>query len=182
MNPVTGMTADVSVRPARPDDAQGVAEVQVETWQTCYAPRLPPGALDQLHVETVEAGWRAAVVEPPSTAHQLLVAIAAGRVCGYVAFGPAEDGDAGPGDAELLALLVTPADQRLGHGSRLLAAAVDLLTEHGFAEVRTWTFDGDAPLHTFLSSAGWAPDGATRVLDMGEPVSQQRWHTRLQDA
>jgi hypothetical protein len=42
-----------------------------------------------------------------------------------------------------------------------------------------WTFDGDGPMHDFLGAAGWAPDGATRILVMGDDVGQQRWHTEL---
>jgi GNAT superfamily N-acetyltransferase len=174
-------TPDVSVRRATPVDTPAVARVQVDTWRACYAPRLPPGALDALEVTAVEAGWRAAVVAPPTAAHQLLVALAGGRLVGYAAFGPSEDGDASAADGELLALTVSPPEQRLGHGSRLLSAAIDAMRGAGVEVVRMWTFDGDTPLHAFLGAAGWAPDGATRVLDMGEPVGQQRWHTRLRD-
>ena len=173
--------ADVSVRPARLTDTAAVAEVQVDAWRTCYAPHLPPGALDALDATLVEAGWRAAVSTPPTPAHRLLVEIADGHLVGYVALGPAEDEDASIRDGEIYALTVAPASQRMGHGSRLLAAAADLLAETQHHLVRMWTFDGDDPLHDFLSGAGWAADGATRVLDMGEDVGQQRWHTLLRD-
>jgi GNAT superfamily N-acetyltransferase len=179
---VAAPAADVSVRPARAEDTLAVAEVQVETWRECYAPHLPPGALDDLDVPLVEAGWRAAVTSPPSPRHRLLVALSDGRVSGYAAAGPAEDGDATAADGEIYALTVAPAEQRLGHGSRLLTAAADLLAQTGFGAIRMWTFDGDAPMHTFLAAAGWGPDGATRVLVMGEDVGQQRWHTQLAEA
>ena len=174
-------TADASVRPARTGDADAVAAAQVHTWLTCYAPRLPAGALDALDVTLVEAGWRAAISSPPSAAHRLLVALSAGAVVGYLAVGPGEDEDAGPDGGEVLALTVIPAEQRMGHGSRLLAAGVQTLVEAGFTVARLWTFDGDAPMHTFLAAAGWEPDGSRRELDMGEAVGQQRWHTRLPD-
>jgi GNAT superfamily N-acetyltransferase len=176
---VAGPTADVTVRPAREGDSVAVTRIQVHTWLTCYAPHLPPGALDALDATLVEAGWRAAISSPPSPAHRLLVSLSAGTIVGYLAVGPAEDEDAAPVDAELLALTVEPAEQRMGHGSRLLAAAVSTLVDAGYRLARTWTFDGDAPLHTFLSAAGWEPDGAHRELDMGEAVGQQRWHTLL---
>ncbi len=178
---MTASAADVSVRPARVDESLAVAEVQVETWRECYAPHLPSGALDALEVPLVEAGWRAAIAAPPSPRHRLLVALSGGRVSGYVALGPAEDGDATAADGEIYALTVAPAEQRLGHGSRLVTAAADLLAQTGFGAIRMWTFDGDAPTHTFLAAAGWAPDGATRVLVMGEDVGQQRWHTLLSE-
>jgi GNAT superfamily N-acetyltransferase len=156
-----------------------VAEAQVHTWLTCYAPRLPAGALDALDVTLVEAGWRAAISSPPSPAHRLLVALSAGTIVGYLAVGPGEDEDAGPTDGEVLALTVVPAEQRMGHGSRLLAAGVQLLSGAGFTVAGMWTFDGDSPMHTLLSAAGWEPDGSRRELDMGELVGQQRWHALL---
>ncbi len=173
------VAADASVRPARAGDAAAVAEIQVHTWHTCYAPHLPPGALDALDVTLVEAGWRAAISSAPSPAHRLLVALSDGEIVGYLAVGPGEDEDAAASDGEVLALTVIPAEQRRGHGSRLLAAGVQTLIDAGLTFARSWTFDGDSPLHTFLAAAGWEPDGARRELDMGEPVGQQRWHTRL---
>lgn len=173
------VAADVSVRPARAGDSGAVAEAQVHTWHTCYAPQLPAGALDALDVTLVEAGWRAAISSPPSPAHRLLVALSAGVIVGYLAVGPGEDEDATSADGEVLALTVVPAEQRLGHGSRLLAAGVQTLSGAGFTAARMWSFDDDAPLHTFLSAAGWEPDGARRELDMGAAVGQQRWHTLL---
>jgi ribosomal protein S18 acetylase RimI-like enzyme len=176
------MAADVSVRPARPGDSLAIAEAQVHTWHTCYAPHLPAGAFDSLDVTLVEAGWRAAISSPPSPAHRLLVALSGGEIVGYLAVGPAEDEDATSVDGEVLTITVVPAEQRMGHGSRLLAAGVQTLVDAGFRVARLWTFDGDAPLHTFLSAAGWEPDGARRELDMGEAVGQQRWHTLLPEA
>ena len=40
------VVADVSVRPARVEDAPEIARVQVETWRTAYADLLPETVLD----------------------------------------------------------------------------------------------------------------------------------------
>ena len=50
--------ADVSVRPARPQDAERIARVQLETWRAAYAEVLPPEALalpDDVPLITVDA-------------------------------------------------------------------------------------------------------------------------------
>jgi GNAT superfamily N-acetyltransferase len=83
--------------------------------------------------------------------------------------------------AELITLLVDPLHARAGHGSRLLAATADLLREDGFTTLTSWVFEGDEVTRTFLGSAGWAPDGTARTLDMGEPVRQIRLHTDISD-
>src|SRR5665647_487653 len=92
---------------------------------------------------------------------------------------------AAPADAaavaavELLLLLVDPDSRDRGHGSRLLAAAVDHLRTDGFATAYTWVVAADARSRRFLAAAGWAVDGAARELDMGQPVREVRLHTDL---
>jgi GNAT superfamily N-acetyltransferase len=169
----------VSVRAARASDAAGVAEVQVETWRAGYAPILPPGALAAVEAADAEGRWRQAVAAPPSPAYTLLVALEEGRVVGFAAVGPGADEDAGRDGGEIFELLVRSGAQRTGHGSRLLAAAVEHLLEHGFQRAATWLFEADEPAFRFFTSAGWATDGSRRTLDMGEPVDQIRLHTRL---
>ena len=82
-------------------------------------------------------------------------------------------------DAELVALAVDPARAREGHGSRLLAAAADLLREHAFHTAVTWVFTEDTALRSFLEPAGWAVDGARRTLALERPVELVRMHTSL---
>lgn len=172
--------ADVSVRPARAGDSAAIADLQLRTWQEAYAGLLPPDALTALHDADAEARWRDAVVAPPSPRHHVLVAVDAGRLAGFVACGPATDDDLDPeNDAELVALVVASDHQRRGHGSRLLAAAVDTLREDGFATLVIWLFESDAATQAFYESTGWSRDGAARALEMGEPVTQVRMHTAL---
>ncbi|MQY02835.1 GNAT family N-acetyltransferase [Actinomadura macrotermitis] len=176
--------ADAGVRPARRADAAAVADIQVRAWRQGYRDLLPAAALEQVTSDDARAAWRErwteAVAAPPSPRHRLLVAVANDLVVGFAAHGPAED----PGDdpavtAELLTLLVDPLHTRAGHGSRLLAATVDLLREDGTETLVTWAFEGDRVLRGFLGTAGWAPDGTARDLDMGEPVRQIRLHTDI---
>jgi GNAT superfamily N-acetyltransferase len=171
--------ADVSVRPARPSDAADVARVQLATWQAAYAEVLPAGAL-ALDVADVTAAWEQAVGAPPSPHHRVLVALDGQEVVGFAACEPAPDEDLDAPAAELTALLVEPRWGRRGHGSRLVAAAVDLWREEAVAQAVTWVFESDAVVAGFLTSAGWGPDVAGRTLEAdGSAVRQRRWHTAL---
>jgi GNAT superfamily N-acetyltransferase len=176
--------ADVGVRPARRADAAAVADIQVRAWRHGYRDLLPAGVLDEVTgdaaVERWREKWAEAATAPPSPRHRLLVAVASDLVVGFAAHGPAEDPDTRPDDtAELIGLLVDPLHARAGHGSRLLAATVDLLREDGFGTLISWVFEDDEVTRSFLGSAGWAPDGTARTLDMGEPVRQIRLHTDI---
>jgi GNAT superfamily N-acetyltransferase len=179
------MAADVSVRPARPEDGAAVGRVQLSTWLSAYAPILPPGMLAALREEELAARWRTAAEQPPTPRHHLLVALDGDEVVGFSAFGPATDPDRGPGQAgELYTLLVEPSASRTGHGSRLLAATAEQMREDGFRTAVTWLLASDDTLRAFLAGAGWAADGSRRSLATAdEPAEavlhQVRLHTDL---
>jgi ribosomal protein S18 acetylase RimI-like enzyme len=173
---VSTPTADVSVRPARDADAPAVAATTLAAWRAAYADRLPPEVLAGLDPDAATETWRAAIADPGP--NRLLVACSGPEVVGYASLGPGD----GPG-AELGELEVAPAHQRRGHGSRLLAAAVDHLRAQGFSSVLTWIDEADAARAAFLESAGFAPDALARVLDLDGAgtvtVRQRRWSALL---
>ncbi|MFD2093835.1 GNAT family N-acetyltransferase [Blastococcus deserti] len=181
-------TADVSVRPARPDDAADIARIQLVTWRTAYRAALPAAVLDEWDADAATASWRSAITSPPTPGHGVVVAVERHTVVGFAAFGPAELGPdeeadpAGP-TAEVGTLLVEPRWGRRGHGSRLLAAVSDLVRTGGAARMQVWLLDGDRVSAGFYESAGWAPDGWARTLDTGaDPLRELRWHALLDDA
>jgi GNAT superfamily N-acetyltransferase len=177
----------VSVRPARADDADAIARLQLVTWRTAYRHVLPAAVLDDWDEPAAVAVWRTAVVSPPTPAHGVLVAVDAEVVAGFAAYGPAEPADGEesvPGEAtnEVTALLVEPRWGRRGHGSRLLAAVADLASTSGVVRLQMWLPEDDAVTAGFLEAAGWAPDGWVRTLDTGSSILRQlRWHTMLDE-
>jgi hypothetical protein len=57
---------------------------------------------------------------------------------------------------------------------------VDLWREDGYAAALAWAFEADPATRKFLTSAGWAPDGVTRALDVDDLlVPQVRFHASL---
>jgi GNAT superfamily N-acetyltransferase len=172
------------VRPAYPSDVDAVAEIQVRAWREGYGDIVPAPALAEMTGAEALGLWRErwaeAVAAPPSPRHRLLVAIDDGVITGFAAHAPADDPDQdSETTGELLSLLVDPDRRRAGHGSRLLAATIDHLRDDGCATVIAWVFAADDVLRGFLSSSGWAPDGAHSKVDMGEPVSMVRLHTGI---
>lgn len=166
--------ADVSVRSARPDDAERIAAVQLSTWRTAYG-FLPTQALD-VPLEQATALWLRAIEMPPTPGHRVLVATEGDDLVGFVASGPAEDDDVEA--VEVGTLLVEPRWGRRGHGSRLLAATVDHWRTDGAAMAVSWVWEQDTASRSFLTGAGWGPDGSARGLDTGPRIERQlRLHT-----
>jgi GNAT superfamily N-acetyltransferase len=176
------VAADASVRAARADDAATIAVAQLHTWRVACADVLPAEALASVSESDIAQQWRASIVSPPSPRHRVLVALEGPQIVGVAATAPAADLDSvALLDGELVTIVVDADHGRLGHGSRLLAAAIDLLRGDGFRRCQTWVLDGDDALVDFLTGAGWAADGANRSLDMGRPVQQRRFHTDISD-
>ncbi|ADD41922.1 GNAT family N-acetyltransferase [Stackebrandtia nassauensis] len=176
------------VRPARESDAEEIARIQSTTWRTAYDKIVPSQVLAGMDEAWLAEQWRQACVAPPSPAHRVFVAIeqvesdaSVKRVVGFAAVGPGEDDEAGAG--AVTELLVEPRFARRGHGSRLLSAMVEQLREHDLTTVYAWVFPRDAAALNFYKSAGWAPEGTRRTLDMdGTEVPQLRLHVDLTEA
>jgi GNAT superfamily N-acetyltransferase len=179
------------VRPARPDDAGEIARIQLLTWRTAYRRMFPAHVLANLDEAYLTRGWTEAITAPPSPRHRVLIAVEQGdsatTTVGFAAGGPADEQALAPeepplGDevAAVTDLLVEPRWSRRGHGSRLLAATVDLWREDGFKRAVAWAYDADEAMKKFLTSTGWEPDGAGRALDVDDMlVPQFRMHVDL---
>lgn len=175
---------DASVRRARPADAEAIAALTLASWRAQPTDLVPDGVLDSVDVADLAGDWREAVSAPPSRRHLVLVALEGDEVVGYALTAPSQDPDAGPDEAagEVVDLVVRDDRTRHGHGSRLLAAAVDLLRETHATEVVSWVAVGDDARFAFLDEAGLVADGASRTLDGGPgsaPLRQVRWSARI---
>jgi len=181
MQGMTLPTADVSVRVGWPDDAEGIAQVQIRSWQQTYAEVLPVDAID---APALAQSWRAALAGSPDARNRVLVALERATIRGFVLTMPSPDPDADPiADGEIAELTVDPDHLGAGHGSRLVHAAVDTLRADRFTTAQVWLDSIDDARRSFLTAAGFAPDGAHRELDLhGDGVvrvKQVRLHVSL---
>jgi len=107
-----------SVRPARPEDAEAVQRVARETWKDTYTGLIPDEVQEHFLAQAYDLERLRRQMKPDHPA-VFYVAEADGRVVGFAQLGP------GAGEeAELFRIYVLPAYQRLGLGSRLLAATI----------------------------------------------------------
>lgn len=178
------------VREARIGDVDAIARIQLSTWRTAYGRVMPRRVLDNLDESFLAMRWRDAIESPPSPRHTVLLAIEQADQdypTGFLASGPTDEAALAPGEemlpagvAAITELLVEPRWGRRGHGSRLLAAAVSLWREYGWSQAVAWAYRDDPATQKFLGSAGWAPDGVTRALDVDDQlIPQLRLHTQL---
>ncbi len=184
--PGGGPTADVSVRVGWADDAAGIAEVQVRAWRTTYDEMLPGEVLDAIDPGEFAAAWHESLNKPKDARNRVLVALERNSIRGFAITGPSPDPDVDPiAEGEISEFTVDPGHTRQGHGSRLLQACADTLRADRFNRALTWLNSTDDALRAFVTEAGWAPDGASRELDLhGDgslTVKQVRLHTDLSE-
>ena len=128
------------IRPGTADDAEGVARVQVETWQSAYAHALPSEQLEALSLEEAFERHRR---WPPT-----FVADDGGQIVGFVSVGSSRD----PGTyGELFAIYVHPEQWGTGVGRELIEAGEEELRRLGHREA--------------LLAPGRQPEGAAFLRD-----------------
>jgi len=169
INSSAPVAAEVSVRSAHAEDAPAIAEVMFASWRESYADALAD-VLTELTADEATDQWRVSITVPPSTQHLILVALEGNEIVGYLLATPLEKGADVTTDTtvtEITDLVIHPDHTRRGHGSRLLAAAVDRMRGHDAIEAATWWVEGDSDRLSFLESAGFGDDGSRRQLTMG---------------
>ncbi|HTD57818.1 MAG TPA: GNAT family N-acetyltransferase [Solirubrobacteraceae bacterium] len=158
------MVADLTVRLAKPADAEAIARVHVTSWRAGYRGLLADELLAGLSVPERELMWRKRLTGEDASHDRLRVdvAIARGAIVGFVAAGPSgEDGEARSG--EVYAMYVHPDCWSMGVGQALMRSAVDHLTAGGAAQALLWVLASNARARRFYKRAGWAWDDRTRT-------------------
>jgi GNAT superfamily N-acetyltransferase len=122
----------IAIRRANVEDASGLATVHVESWRTTYAGIVNQAYIDRLSVEERAEVWGRRLRDPSPTAPDLLVAEApAVGLVGFVTGGRIRDPIDGF-DAELYAVYLLKAAQRIGLGRRLVRDWAQVAAERGY--------------------------------------------------
>jgi ribosomal protein S18 acetylase RimI-like enzyme len=162
-----------SLRRATGADAPAVAAMHIRAWQVAYR-----GIVPDAHLEGLDVATRAARYDFDSAAPgvpETWIAVDGDDIVGFVAVAPSRDEDL-PGLGEVCAIYVDPDRWRSGAGSALLAQAEVLLGDAGVDEAHLWVLEDNARARRFYERAGWALDGARKVVEIGgKPLAEVRY-------
>ena len=157
----------MTVRPARPEDAQALAQVHVTSWQACYRGLLPDTLLAAQSIPHRARQWTAWLTEPDAPRGIFVAEDAPGVLAGFVACGPAREA---PASGEVYAIYLRPDLFGRGWGRPLLETATAWLTARGYPEALLWVLESNARARRFYAAAGWAPDGAAKDEVQGDAI------------
>ena len=151
------MSTETIVRRAQPQDAPGVARVQVDCWHAAYADILGAEILKDMNVTNRTARWQSILNE---SASQTWVALRNERQVAFISFGMAREPAADAGKTgEVWALYAHPDVWGQGVGRRLWLAGLDALREAGCETAVIWVLEKNRRGRTFYESTGCILDG-----------------------
>ena len=156
----------VEIRAATPEDARAIAWVHVASWRWAYRDLLPADVLASLSVEGREEMWRSllSATDPRSFA---IVATDDGAVVGFTSAGPSRDVEGPPPTAEIFTLYLVEHVVGRGIGRRLFSELLDRIRAHRYERATLWVLAANERARRFYEAAGWRPDGAEDVYDVG---------------
>jgi len=153
---------EVSVRPARVEDAAQMARVNVRCWQETYRGLVPDAVLDDPGFPAArERFWTAALTEERYRQNRVAVAERDGELIGIAMSGPPLD-SAPVWARQLYVLYVYAADHGTGAGRALLEAVV-----HPDESAALWVADPNPRAQAFYRKHGFVADGAAQVEEDG---------------
>jgi ribosomal protein S18 acetylase RimI-like enzyme len=139
----------ITIRSARPEDARGIAKLDVETWRATYAGVLDTSYLVGLSARRRELGWHNVILREPRD-----VRVAVGddeAILGFGSCGPNRSDRRFAG--EVFTLYVAPDWQNQGIGRRLLIALFRRLVAGGRSSAIVWVLR-DNPSRFFYERLG----------------------------
>lgn len=143
----------MSIRQARPADAEAIGRIHVETWRAAYRGIVPESYLANLSAVVRAGEWRELLEHQDRSRFVLVAQGEGGEICGFAAAGPEREGE--PGYAgELYALYLRPTHQRLGLGRALVRGAAAGLAGAGMPSMLLWVFEANAGARAFYEKLG----------------------------
>ena len=198
----------VVIRAGSAADAAQIAAVQREGWFAAYSGIIPAAIIDRVTTPDGGARvrqtfrtrpWQRMIVavtddgDPPAGTPPAGTPPAGtlGGVVGYASYGPETDVLSAPwphprtpgGEqgrtGELYALYVRPAWWSTGTGRALMERVLARTAAAGYESVVLWVLRDNLRARRFYERAGFAPDGATNVLERLGEVPEVRYRRRL---
>ena len=166
------------MRDARPEDASGVADVHIRTWQEAYQHVFPAeglAGLDEGRLQR-ERFWLDAIEAAVPRRHILVVETPDGAV-GFASVGATRDDDT---LGELYAIYVLSEHWGRGVGAALMREALERLRRDDFDEAVLWVLADNPRARAFYERWAWFADGVARGgVHLETPTHEVRYRIAL---
>lgn len=141
------------IRPALPDDAEGIAKVHVQGWQEAYVGHLPQPVLDRQSVPARLRLWQGLLQEPPTDRWTFVAIDPAAGIVGFVGGVRAKPVMFGPA-FKVPVLYVLQSHLRRGLGRKLMYALGNTMAQHGSGSIALWCLASNQSACSFYKAIG----------------------------
>ncbi len=173
----------MSVRAAELQDAPGIAQVHIASWQVAYRGLLPDSLLDNLSLNQRTLEWQEILSADDGQILVYTQTIEIGtEIVGFAGIGKCRDEDlAQDMVGELYAIYLRPDCWGKGYGAALLGAAIAWLQAQGYPVITLWVLDGNQRAIHFYEAHGFRADGRIQeeTLPGGIDVRELRYRHSL---
>ncbi len=139
----------VSIRHAKPADAEALSHVFESAWREAYRGIIPGVTLEKMLTRRGPRWWRSTV-----TRGRPLVVIDLGQgVAGYISYGRCRDRSL-PAEGEIDEFYLLPEYQGIGLGRRLFRAVRNDLRDKGMSRVAVWALADNERACAFYERMG----------------------------
>jgi len=165
------------VRPAIPDDAEGIAKDHVKSWQEAYVGLLPQATLDRQSVPARMRSWSSQLQETRNDRWTFVAIDPVSGVVGFVGgthpprimFGPA---------FKIPVLYVLQSHLRRGLGRKLMHALGNAMAQYGSGDVALWSLASNQPARAFYEAVGGRLFAVLTERNHGRaPLAGYRWRS-----
>lgn len=158
------------IRRATPDDAAGIAKVQVQGWHEAYPGIVPDSVLNGLDVTDRTARWQKIFAENSERSTAFVAEMPADGIVGFAHCSPLRSPEEGKG-GEITAIYVLQSAQRRGIGRELFGSAAAFLQSHAMSELTAWVLAENWPARRFYEALGGAVS-AEKTVTIGQPMPE----------
>jgi len=152
----------VDLRKAKPEDADAIARIHIETWRTTYAGMLPDDMLVKMSEERQARLWRRMIREGETV---MVAELRQAGVIGFGSYGPNRSGRDGF-TGEVYTLYVHPDYQGVGVGGGMLRSLFRALVREGHDTALIWVL-AENPARFFYEAMGGRRIGERSVQMWG---------------
>lgn len=165
---------EVTIRPARAEDAEAIAQVHVTSWHEAYAGVVPAEYLDEYDLARRTREWTDWLEPGARPGTRVWVAEVASRVVGFADLGPSRDADATGSTLQIYAIYLEPRWWGRGVARELVRT---VLAAAPGVPVTLWVLAANDRARHFYRRHGFVTDGAERLDRIGDtdhPVVRYR--------
>ena len=166
---------NITIRLAVPADALDMAEVHMRSWEVAYKDIIPAEYIREKNAAR-PAMWQKILAEGkyPHRVIQLN-----GKTIGNMCVALPQDGDLDETYYELHGIYLSPDYFRQGIGTQAIKFAFDTARNLGKKSMTVWVFSENVNSIRFYEKHGFLPDGKTKILNCGKPLTAIRMRRDL---